>query len=87
MGSFMGLGAQEVPWWGHKCGQEKGASAPLKPGRCGLTDPNSILASNVTRISMSSLNHLVGIGVSGRNMVAQQRLGSGTLGPGLWWPL
>uniref|UniRef100_A0A8C0IAT3 G-protein coupled receptors family 1 profile domain-containing protein n=1 Tax=Bubo bubo TaxID=30461 RepID=A0A8C0IAT3_BUBBB len=60
--SFRGLGAQEVPWWGCESGQEEGASALPKPGRCGLTDLNSILASNVMRILMSSFNQPVGIG-------------------------
>lgn len=83
-GSFRGLGAQAVPWWGCEYRQEKGASSPLEPGRCGLTDPNSILASAVMRILMSSFNQLVGIGISGRNVGIRQRLGSGTLGPDLW---
>lgn len=36
--------------------------------RCGLTDPNSILASNVMRVSVASFKQLVGIGISGRNV-------------------
>lgn len=44
------------------------ASPLLKPGRCGLTDRNSILASDVTRILIALFSQLIGIGISGRNV-------------------